>query len=68
MLVHCMFKMLDEKSFMLRVTAEILTNIVHYRDIFTFYRNQNQRSHLEKKEKSRVNRKRVHRNQSLILL
>lgn len=30
-----MFQMLDEKSFMLRVTAEILTNIVTYSLHFT---------------------------------
>lgn len=34
-----MFKMFDEKLFMLRVIVEILINIVYYRDIFIFYRN-----------------------------
>lgn len=33
-----MFKMFDEKLFMLRVIVEILINIVYYRDIFIFYR------------------------------
>lgn len=34
-----MFKMFDEKLFMLRVIVEILINLVYYRDIFIFYRN-----------------------------